>query len=212
MSLPTLPRELILQIAENASSPADILALAMTTKSTHALLAPRMIKLNIKLHNASGLTHAVRNDNPQTATAFLDAGADINTPCTSPQQGRQIERSIKRQKARIADPAQRRKAVRAAIAAFRDTGKRDPLLYTAARIGSERMVRLLLARGAERAGWCWDGDENALGRAARNGHHAVVLVLWGAWLRFGTPVSVTLSSRYYRFVLDAYLARGEGEI
>ncbi|KAL4902169.1 hypothetical protein BDW74DRAFT_181017 [Aspergillus multicolor] len=93
MSLKTLPMELILMIAENTDSQADIFALTLTNKRFCSILLPRQMALNAKVHHASGLYWAsqcseLRICNDPVKVAALRNSGKIDTPlCVAVENG-----------------------------------------------------------------------------------------------------------------------------
>ncbi|KAL4803061.1 hypothetical protein BDV18DRAFT_163586 [Aspergillus unguis] len=156
-TLTTLPPELLLLIAEQTHSQSDLGSLAFTSRHTYTVLATSLIRLNIKFHRSSGLTHAITTNNVPLATEFLAAGAEVNKPVvTKTEYERLTEQEMQ---------------------AVLQSGKLETPLYRAVSLGNLALVKMLLETGAEADTKAWEGAPTALGKAAKEGFSEVAAEL-----------------------------------
>ncbi|KAL5040926.1 hypothetical protein BDW71DRAFT_192791 [Aspergillus fruticulosus] len=175
--LESLPTELILSIAEKASSARDLLHLAMANTFLYNLLAPRLIMINIKSHRASGLNYAVRKNNLLLAAIFIDAGADVNKRAIGRRQAQKLQKSMR---------------TTAELSALRSSGKLDTPLYAAVSNGFEHMVVLLLAYGADPRTAAHRGYPSALAKAAYDVRERIAKILVEALRSRGVPMALIM--------------------
>ncbi|RDW81587.1 uncharacterized protein DSM5745_05144 [Aspergillus mulundensis] len=152
MSLQDLPVELVVMIAENTDSQADLFALTLTNKRLSSILLPKQMAINAKFHRATGLTWAVRKNDIALARRLLESGAQAHINdriidpwtlswelmCCNVSTLDSYDKSISPW---ISEPW-------VEAAALRESGKLSTPLYLAVDNGSYDMVRLLLNFGA----------------------------------------------------------------
>ncbi|KAL5001737.1 hypothetical protein BDV10DRAFT_182302 [Aspergillus recurvatus] len=184
--LESLPTELILSIAENASTARDLLHLAMTNAFLYNLLAAHLIVINVISHRASGLNYAVRMNNTLLAAIFIDAGADVNKRAISRRQAQKLQNTME-------TPAE--------LAALRLSGKLDTPLYAAVSNGFENMVVLLLAYGADPRTAAHRGYPSALAKAAYDVCERIVKMLVEALRARGVPMALIMKVASHNFAL-----------
>jgi hypothetical protein len=77
MSLTSIPNEVILEIGNYLTSPADLNSLVRTSSVFHGLLNDRLYKFTPS-HKA--LLHTIEHDRISTMKRFIDGGLDVNMP------------------------------------------------------------------------------------------------------------------------------------
>ncbi|RDW81588.1 uncharacterized protein DSM5745_05145 [Aspergillus mulundensis] len=206
LSFNDLPAELLILIAEQCDSQADILALAMTTKWTAKVLLPMLPKLNIKQHKAAGLTWAVRHNNLPLARRFLETPgiqAFIDKPVVTVEW-------VPRPSFRIVNGGWQFRLMfpamdEAEYEALLESGKLDTPLYRAVGHGYLEMVRLLLEFGANpgtsshqfsRSLFAPDRTRSlsALDKAHIKGYHKIRFVLMLELAQRGVPIELLYNS------------------
>lgn len=149
MSLPDLPNELLLSIANNLKSERDLSSFTRTNAHLHNLLSDYLYENNIKQHGSSALLWAAQHGQDKTAQRLLEKGASVNV---------QARMSVLDDTLRPCDGTP---------------------LFIAAKNGFETIVRLLIENDADVNSRDEEGDSGwtPLFFAVVNGHEAVVRLL-----------------------------------